>query len=586
MATQNEENNTKIIADDKININFKITKENTILGKGAFGTVYLGAKTNADRKKEKVALKEIPKQLNDEESQKALQNEIDICEKLDNTNIVKMIKIEKNIDDKIYLVYELCNGGDLRRYMDYFKAFDEELIQIIMIQMVNALFELHRKNVVHHDIKPENILIQLFPEEEMTPEIEKKIESIKEATSKKHKQNNNQVKNNNNQITNQNNGVNQNNHNNNNFYQNNTYCQNNINYYQANNNNYYQNNNNNYYFQNNNNNYYFQNNNNNYYQANNNNNAMNNNTYHIPHIKSNNNPNQTYYNQVYPSIPNQFNNNYLYNNFNINNNFNQNYYQTNNNLNPNFNYFQKDNLNNPDINNLNLIKSKTSPQINKITNNFNNKYYNNNNQNNQDNDNNIEKPIDKSEILKVLKKAQFKLSDFGLSKIKSDKNKKDGKGDDQGNRCGSPLYMSPELFLLETTMGTIENQKVDIWALGILAFEMFFGRRPFEAYSIEQLSKIYRKREYYLNLKGENNKISKEFIEFLNLCLQELPKERADVYCLQLTDFYNFDYKILEILDENELSSSLGYPDRDEQNNILLRIDKKYYEASTEENKQ
>jgi len=38
MATQSEENNPKIIADDKNKANFKITKENTILGKGAFGT--------------------------------------------------------------------------------------------------------------------------------------------------------------------------------------------------------------------------------------------------------------------------------------------------------------------------------------------------------------------------------------------------------------------------------------------------------------------------------------------------------------------------------------------------------------------
>ena len=146
--------------------------------------------------------------------------------------------------------------------------------------------------------------------------------------------------------------------------------------------------------------------------------------------------------------------------------------------------------------------------------------------------------------------------------------------------------MSPELFLLETTMGTIENQKVDIWALGILAFEMFFGRRPFEAYSIEELSKMYRKREYYLNFKGSNNEISKEFVEFLNLCLQERSIERADVYCLQNTDFFNMDYNCLEKLDENELSSSLGFPERDEQNNILLRIDEKYFEQKQEENKQ
>jgi len=181
-----------------LNENCQIIKENTILGKGAFSTVYLGTKINSDEKIEKVALKEISKKLNDEEFKEALQNEIEICQKLDNTNIVKMIKIEKNIDDKIYLVYEFCNGGNLRRYMDYFKTLDEELIQIIVIQMINALFELQKKGVVHHDIKPENILIQLFPDEEdIDPEIEKKIDKIKEATNKNQMQYNNPAQNNN-----------------------------------------------------------------------------------------------------------------------------------------------------------------------------------------------------------------------------------------------------------------------------------------------------------------------------------------------------------------------------------------------------
>jgi hypothetical protein len=244
------------------------------------------------------------------------------------------------------------------------------------------------------------------------------------------------------------------------------------------------------------------------------------------------------------------------------------------------------------MSNLLAIKSKTFSDRNNnnleafinYNNNFNNtknnNNQNNNNQNNQNNNNNnkIDKPIDKNEILKILKKAEFKLSDFGLSKINSDKNKKDGNGSDEGNRCGSPLYMSPELFLLETTMGTIENQKVDIWALGILAFEMFFGRRPFEAYSIEQLSKMFRKAEYYLNFKEPNKKISKQFVEFLNLCLQDISKERSDVFHLRNTDFVNSDYQCLEMLDERELSTCLGSQEIDEQNHIILRIDKKYFE--------
>jgi len=107
--------------------------------------------------------------------------------------------------------------------MNYFQRFDEELIQIIIIKMVNALSELYRKGVVHHDIKPENILVQLFPDEKITPELEKKIETIKEAIDKYEAQINSQTQNNNsfpykyNNILPNNNIINQNN----NYYMNN-----------------------------------------------------------------------------------------------------------------------------------------------------------------------------------------------------------------------------------------------------------------------------------------------------------------------------------------------------------------------------
>ena len=107
----------------------------------------------------------------------SLSNEIIVSSFLDNTNIVRMIDIVYK-NNKRYLAYEYCNGGNLRNYMNYFKKFDEELIQIIMIKMINALFELYRKRIVHHDIKPDNILIQLYPCIEETKEIENEIDKI------------------------------------------------------------------------------------------------------------------------------------------------------------------------------------------------------------------------------------------------------------------------------------------------------------------------------------------------------------------------------------------------------------------------
>ena len=53
---------------------------------------------------------------------------------------LNLLNICKNIDNDKYLVYEFCNGGDLRQYMNHFGNFDEELIQIIVIKIIRSIF--------------------------------------------------------------------------------------------------------------------------------------------------------------------------------------------------------------------------------------------------------------------------------------------------------------------------------------------------------------------------------------------------------------------------------------------------------------
>ena len=542
------------------NLTYKI--ENKILGKGAFGKVYLGTIKETE---DKVALKELPKEVEkDKEALDSISNEIAISSKLDNTNIVKMLEITE-IDNKQYLIYEFCNGGDLRKYMNYFGRFDEELIQIIIIKLINGLFELNKKKVIHHDIKPENILIQLFPEEKYTKEIEMKIESIKEFT-KKRKQptiNNNNIpytnfQNNNNYYMNIMNNMN----NFNNMYNMNNNNMNNMNYMNNNNMNNMNMNNMNYM-----------------------NNQMNNQTiYNFQQNFYNNMNNQTpfeteKYLSNQPLINFQTNfvqnniNNQIFNNVETLNYFNNN--QTAGNLQPNFinnninpSFFQNNNLN---ILNQNNSCFNTNSQVNpnNIAIGFqNNNNINNNPINNNQNNNIIDR---EKEIINVLKNAQYKLSDFGLSKIRYDIKAR--------NLAGSPLYMSPELFNPNASIKTIENYQVDIWALGVLAFEMFFGRRPFEAFSIEELSKMYHKsKTYEINLNSIS--ISKEFFSFLNMCLQEDPKIRANVEKLQNSKFVNIVLNETNKMDGKELLECLGNEVEidNKTNNIKLRIDKIYFE--------
>ena len=171
--------------NEKTEIKYDIKKEiNQLIGKGAFSSVYKGKASKYRNGKlandnEIIALKEIPINL-DQETLASISNEIIISSRLKNDNIVRMIDCV-DIRGKSYIAYEYCNGGDLRKYMDYFKTFDEGLIQTIMSQIVNGLSELFQKDVVHHDIKPENILLKLFyNEDNLSPESMKKYQKIKD----------------------------------------------------------------------------------------------------------------------------------------------------------------------------------------------------------------------------------------------------------------------------------------------------------------------------------------------------------------------------------------------------------------------
>lgn len=55
----------------------------------------------------------------------------------------------------------------------------------------------------------------------------------------------------------------------------------------------------------------------------------------------------------------------------------------------------------------------------------------------------------------------------------------------RGTICGTPLYISPELL-----KGEKYDEKVDLWAIGILSWELFYGRIPFKIRCEEDLIKI------------------------------------------------------------------------------------------------
>ena len=139
-----------------------------LLGKGQFGEVYLAKKIGDNTKL--YAAKKYDLSLIDPDIMKYLINEILIMKKMNHCNIVKFEdKIEK--DGFLYLIMEYCNGGELKKTLSDYqsktgRAFPEVIVQYLMRQIIEAFRYMHSMNIMHRDIKLDNILLHYSNEQD------------------------------------------------------------------------------------------------------------------------------------------------------------------------------------------------------------------------------------------------------------------------------------------------------------------------------------------------------------------------------------------------------------------------------------
>jgi len=125
-----------------------------VLGKGAFGTVVLGERTDS---REGVAVKQLRK-ATVADALDLLHNEIAVWEALDHPHLVKLIDVFEEPENLI-LVTELMRGGDLFKKLEKANTFSEVVAARLARQIVSAVGYLHAHGVVHCDLKPSNILV-------------------------------------------------------------------------------------------------------------------------------------------------------------------------------------------------------------------------------------------------------------------------------------------------------------------------------------------------------------------------------------------------------------------------------------------
>lgn len=128
------------------------------LSDGVFGDILIGTNTNTGKKiiAKCILLSNITSGHN------LVQNEIKILKDTKHENIIEFYEW-KHSEKEIYIFVEYCNGGDLFQYISKNGVLKRHLAFNIFNQFVNGLSYLHSNNIVHLDIKAENIFLMCKP---------------------------------------------------------------------------------------------------------------------------------------------------------------------------------------------------------------------------------------------------------------------------------------------------------------------------------------------------------------------------------------------------------------------------------------
>ena len=143
-----------IIRGQKINDRYQIIRS---IGEGGMANVYLAHDLILDRD---VAVKILRGDLSDDEKfVRRFQREAIAASSLSHPNIVEMYDVGED-DGKYYIVMEYVDGKTLKSLIKKRGALTLPEVIDIMLQLTSAIACAHDSNIIHRDIKPQNVLIK------------------------------------------------------------------------------------------------------------------------------------------------------------------------------------------------------------------------------------------------------------------------------------------------------------------------------------------------------------------------------------------------------------------------------------------
>ena len=129
------------------------------LGQGGMAAVYLARRRATGTP---VAIKAIrARYLDDPDALRRFAREARTVADLDHPNIVRTEAIEQIGDRAVAIIMEYFPGGTVRDRLREFGAFVPEEAESVLRDVATALSYAHRRGIVHRDVKPENVFLDV-----------------------------------------------------------------------------------------------------------------------------------------------------------------------------------------------------------------------------------------------------------------------------------------------------------------------------------------------------------------------------------------------------------------------------------------